>query len=265
MDMKKLVFCIAVLISSQLFAQSNLTLFTEEGEKFTLFLNGVIQNKAFQTNVHVENINANTQKLRIVFEDKSIPSISENIYYETYNDYTYVIRKKKNVASKVKKIDGKAAINAYVLRLQDVKPLDRISISEKVDVVQSIDVETNEVKPIENITTNVTTTTTKTSNTAQTNSGITAADKPPTVNIRSTFLPLFIAAAMPPKILIGAIKINATIANCADLPAAGPKISETGCSYCNEMPRSPVTTPPIQRPYCTTSGLSKPFSLFQIS
>jgi hypothetical protein len=164
MDMKKLVFCIAVLISSQLFAQSNLTLFTEEGEKFTLFLNGVIQNKAFQTNVHVENINANTQKLRIVFEDKSIPSISENIYYETYNDYTYVIRKKKNVASKVKKIDGKAAINAYVLRLQDVKPLDRISISEKVDVVQSIDVETNEVKPIENITTNVTTTTTKTSN-----------------------------------------------------------------------------------------------------
>ena len=164
MDMKKLVFCIAVLISSQLFAQSNLTLFTEEGEKFTLFLNGVIQNKAFQTNVHVENINANTQKLRIVFEDKSIPSISENIYYETYNDYTYVIRKKKNVASKVKKLDGKAAINAYVLRLQDVKPLDRISISEKVDVVQSIDVETNEVKPIENITTNVTTTTTKTSN-----------------------------------------------------------------------------------------------------
>ena len=106
---------------------------------------------------------------------------------------------------------------------------------------------------------------TRISTTAQTNSGITAAESPPTVNTRSTFLPLFIAAAMPPKMLMGAIKINATIANCADLPAAGPKISPTGCSYCNEVPRSPVTTPPIHRPYCTTSGLSKPFSLFQIS
>ena len=138
-------------------------MFTEEGEKFTLFLNGVQQNQASQTNVHIENIKANTQKLRIVFEDKNIPNISENIFYENYKDYTYVIRKKKNAASQVKRLDGKPSPVNYVIRLQDVKPLERIQISDKVDVLQGTDVEANEVKPNENITTNITTTTTNTS------------------------------------------------------------------------------------------------------
>jgi hypothetical protein len=139
-------------------------MFTEEGEKFTLFLNGVQQNQVLQSNVHIENIKANTQKLRIVFEDKNIPNISENIFYETYKDYTYVIRKKKNAASQVKRLDGKPTPVNYVVRLQDVKPLDRIPISEKVETVQSTDAEISEVKPNENISTNITTTTTKTSN-----------------------------------------------------------------------------------------------------
>lgn len=161
--MKKLVFCLAVLLTSQLFAQSNLTMFTEEGEKFTLFLNGVQQNQALQSNVHVENIKANTQKLRIVFEDKSIPSISENIFYENYKDYTYVIRKKKNAASQVKRLDGKPNPVNFVVRLQDVKPIDRIQIAEKPETLQNTDVETSEVKPNESITTNITTTTINTS------------------------------------------------------------------------------------------------------
>jgi hypothetical protein len=164
MDMKKLVLCIAVLFSSQLFAQSNLTMFTDEGEKFTLFLNGVQQNQVLKSNIHVENIKANTQKLRIVFEDKNIPNISENIFYENYKDHTYVIRKKKNTASQVKRLDGKPSPVNYVVRLQDVKPLDRIQISNKVDEIQSLDVETSEVKPDEDVITNITTTTTKTNN-----------------------------------------------------------------------------------------------------
>lgn len=157
--MKKLVFCIAVLFSSQLFAQSNLTMFTEEGEKFTLFLNGVQQNQVLQSNVHIENIKANTQKLRIVFEDKNIPNISENIFYESYKDYTYVIRKKKNAASQVKRLDGKPTPVNYVVRLQDVKPIDRLSISDKPEAVQNNDVDVSEVKPNESVTTNITTTT----------------------------------------------------------------------------------------------------------
>ncbi len=121
--MKKLIIFLLVLWSGQLWAQSALTIFAEEGEKFTVFLNSVQQNKVPQANVKVEGIKDNVQKVRIVFEDKLIPVLSDNLYYEPNQEYTCVIKKKNTTKNKVKRIDGKNVAVVYVLRLQDVKPL----------------------------------------------------------------------------------------------------------------------------------------------
>lgn len=119
--MKKSIVFLVMLWSSQLLAQSALTVFAEEGEKFTVFLNSVQQNKVPQSNVRVENIKDNVQKVRIVFEDKSIPVLNDNMYYEPNKEYTCIVKKKNTAANKVKRVDGKNVAAVYVLRLQDVK------------------------------------------------------------------------------------------------------------------------------------------------
>jgi Domain of unknown function (DUF4476) len=120
-QMKKSIVFLVMLWSSQLLAQSALTVFAEEGEKFTIFLNSIQQNKVPQSNVRVEDIKDNVQKVRIVFEDKSIPVLNDNAYYEPSKEYTYMVKKKNTAANKVKRIDGKSVGAVYVLRLQDVK------------------------------------------------------------------------------------------------------------------------------------------------
>ena len=85
--MKRIILIIALLNTFSAWSQSTLNLFTQESEKFILFLNGVQQNATSQSNVKVENITASVQKLKIVFDDKAIQTINENIYYETGKEY----------------------------------------------------------------------------------------------------------------------------------------------------------------------------------
>lgn len=55
------------------------TFFAEEGEKFTLYLNGEIQNNKPETNVKVEEITEAFIGVRIVFEDAALPPIKKSI------------------------------------------------------------------------------------------------------------------------------------------------------------------------------------------
>ena len=78
-----------------------LTIFSENGEKFYLILNGQRQNNVAQTNVRVDGLTQPNYTAKIIFEDKALPEISRNylaIAGENHEmmDVTYKIKHDKN-------------------------------------------------------------------------------------------------------------------------------------------------------------------------
>jgi len=66
----------------QVFAQNDLVVFSNNGEKFYVYVNGVKQNSIPETNVRVTNIKQPWVKLKVVFEDnKKIPDLSTNVQF----------------------------------------------------------------------------------------------------------------------------------------------------------------------------------------
>ena len=74
-----------------------LTVFNEDGDKFYLVLDGERQNDVAQTNVRVDELPRPYYSAKIIFEDKSIPTISKNVMIadadEILMDATYRIKK----------------------------------------------------------------------------------------------------------------------------------------------------------------------------
>lgn len=88
-----LLFLIIVIGS---YAQnSNLILFTEGGEKFSLFLNGIQVNEAPLNNVKAEDINMEMAQIRVVFETPGAPVLSQGIMFEPGMEMTAIIMKNK--------------------------------------------------------------------------------------------------------------------------------------------------------------------------
>ncbi len=95
--MKKItLILIAILSLGSLFAQpSNFIFFSEDGYPFYVIMNGVKQNQNAQTNVRVENLTSPSYKAKIIFEDKTIPSINKNVYTKPGIEVTYRIKKNR--------------------------------------------------------------------------------------------------------------------------------------------------------------------------
>jgi hypothetical protein len=102
--MKKLstTLLLIMLAFAGAYAQNNnLVVFSNNGEKFTLILNGVRQNATPETNVKVTGLNAANYKAKIIFEKKNLFDIDQNVYLMSGGDhgkdteYTYDIIEKK--------------------------------------------------------------------------------------------------------------------------------------------------------------------------
>ena len=109
--MRKIYFAIAVLLVTNFsFAQAptgNLTIFSEDGDKFYLILNGEQQNDIPQTNLRIEDLNQPYYNAKIQFEDKTLIDITKNNLAISdidgeYLDVTYKIRRDKNNKNKLK-------------------------------------------------------------------------------------------------------------------------------------------------------------------
>lgn len=98
--MKKQLLLFALLLTTtlQLFAQSRreLVFYTEEGKKFTVSLNGIVQNPTPQTQVRITNLPGNTYKVKIVFEDELTSYIKTTANTPYGYERVYEIAKKKN-------------------------------------------------------------------------------------------------------------------------------------------------------------------------
>lgn len=110
--MKKMILLVSGMIMCALtFAQPTgiLTIFSEDGHRFFLILNGQRQNDKAETNIRVERLTQQYYSAKIIFEDKTLGDISKNIQIatggeSTLSDVTYKIKAGK---------DGKQVLRFY--------------------------------------------------------------------------------------------------------------------------------------------------------
>lgn len=104
--MKKslLLLTVLLLFFAGLIAQQPtgaITIFSEDGSKFFLVLNGQRQNVASQTNVRIDGLTQPYYSAKVIFEDQTLGEISKNLMVATGGqpdlmDVTYKLKKDKN-------------------------------------------------------------------------------------------------------------------------------------------------------------------------
>lgn len=96
--MKKLLLAFTIIISVAIQAQNcNAVFFNQDGSRFQVVLNGVLQNVGFETNVKVTDLkHEGNYKVTIIFENNQYPSVTKSIYMMDQNtEYAYEIKKNK--------------------------------------------------------------------------------------------------------------------------------------------------------------------------
>ncbi|HEY6161523.1 MAG TPA: DUF4476 domain-containing protein [Bacteroidia bacterium] len=80
---------------------NNLVVFSENGEKFYVILNGIKQNNSSETNVKVTGLIQPQYKVKIIFENKNIPDVNQNVFMSDGGnpanmiEFTYSVSKTK--------------------------------------------------------------------------------------------------------------------------------------------------------------------------
>lgn len=102
-----IAFIFAIGASAQIQPFGNLTIFSENGDKFKLVLNGEVINTVSQTNLRVEELNQPYYNAKIIFDDSNLQQISKNTLMLTdadgiFMDVTYKIHRDKNNSNKLK-------------------------------------------------------------------------------------------------------------------------------------------------------------------
>lgn len=98
---------LSIIASAQYAPVGHLTIFSEDGDKFQLVLNGELINDIPRTNLRVEDLNQPYYNAKILFEDKSLMEITKNSLMitdadRTFQDVTYKIKRDKNKIGKMK-------------------------------------------------------------------------------------------------------------------------------------------------------------------
>jgi len=95
--MKKTLFIFAVLLMSALysFSQStlNLVIFSEDGDQFFAYVNGIKQNDKPESNVKITNLASPNVSLRIEFSDKALTQLKQNMSLEQGFEHTAKIKR----------------------------------------------------------------------------------------------------------------------------------------------------------------------------
>ncbi|MDI1354958.1 MAG: DUF4476 domain-containing protein [bacterium] len=103
--MKKLLLIFAGMMLFSLIARSqntaNLIIFSEDGDAFYAFVNGVKQNMNPETNVKISGLSSNVS-LRIEFENKALPQLKQTMMLEAGFEHSARIKRDKNKQLKLR-------------------------------------------------------------------------------------------------------------------------------------------------------------------
>lgn len=93
--MKKIisVFTLLLLIAVAHAQTSNVIVFTENGERFSVILNGLRQNEKPETNVKITGLNANFYKMKVIFVDATLGEKNFNLGFNEGMETSFVIKK----------------------------------------------------------------------------------------------------------------------------------------------------------------------------
>jgi hypothetical protein len=94
-SMKTSLLVILLLSQVALFAQSNLSIFNNNGQQFYVVLNGIRQNSKPETNVQVGQIKNGSYAVKVIFADGKTPDIGKNFMIDAPYDITARIIFKK--------------------------------------------------------------------------------------------------------------------------------------------------------------------------
>ncbi len=104
--MKIKLFAISLLLASAFnaYAQtSNAIFFTENGEKFNVVLNGILQNEKPETNVKLTGLNAPSYKTRILFADQTLGFVDYTLnFMDMGAEVSYTVKKNSKGAYMVR-------------------------------------------------------------------------------------------------------------------------------------------------------------------
>ncbi len=119
MKVKLTLLFIVALLPLFSFGQSALTIFSEDGDKFYLVLNGQKQNSVAQTNVRIDGLSQPYYQAKILFEDATKPEISKNIPVQdpetsAFADVTYKIKRTKDGELKIRYFSAVPVVPNYV-------------------------------------------------------------------------------------------------------------------------------------------------------
>lgn len=146
----KRLFSLAVVALSSLaiFAQtSDLVVFSDDGTKFTLIVDGDIKNAAPTTRVVATGIRTETPVMMVKFEDAAIPAIKQNGYLEMGKEYTMMVTTNKKGA-RVLRLTGEAELGTAA-KVEPAKPAPTTFVedapSTTTTITQRVDVPADEV------------------------------------------------------------------------------------------------------------------------
>lgn len=119
--MKSLFATFLLLLSLTAISQtSNLVFFTENGENFTAFVNGVKQNEAPAPHVKAIGFLGEYAQVRIAFASPEIPEIKQGLMVEPGLESTYIIKRNKK-GEMIIRFNGSAPIPPVVVETQVVE------------------------------------------------------------------------------------------------------------------------------------------------
>ena len=85
-----------VVIQQSLFSQTgNVAVFSENSDRFYVFINGLQQNMEPKPNVKITNLPVSQYKIKVVFEDNTLPQLEKLVYTDAGQEYTYNIKRDK--------------------------------------------------------------------------------------------------------------------------------------------------------------------------
>jgi len=109
MKIKSLILFCVVFVPFLAFAQgSSLSIFSEDGSKFTLYLDGAQQNNNSQIKLRVDGLTQQSYKARIVFDERAKAPIEKNV---TVTDAA--TKKPADVVYKINSKDGETKLRLF--------------------------------------------------------------------------------------------------------------------------------------------------------
>jgi len=108
-----LLFFLALLIAGKVNAQMSVIIFSEKGEKFIAFVNNTRINDTPEARIAAERPGGPNFKVRISFEDTSIPEIQKTIFNTPESEIYYVIKGSTKGRTAATQPDTTAEVSGY--------------------------------------------------------------------------------------------------------------------------------------------------------